>query len=200
MRHSLDAGTPGLRVKAMPPMMGTLGVRHGEVIFENLRVPKENILGKLGEGLDVAYGALNLSRASIAICCVGLGDKLLDLSINFAKKRQTFGKPIVQRQAIQWMLAEMGTQIQSTRLLAYEAAWRHDQGLKFDQEASMAKLAAEEMIIEVSEKALRIHGGVGYTQAYPVERIFRDVRSFHFDSFSTVADHFKNSDSIESIC
>lgn len=75
----------------------------------------------------------------------------------------------------------MGTQIQSTRLLAYEAAWRHDQGLKFDQEASMAKLAAEEMIAEVSEKALRIHGGVGYTRAYPVERIFRDVRSFHFE-------------------
>ena len=176
-----EKGTPGVQVKAMPPMMGTLGVRHGEVVFENLRVPEENILGKLGEGLEVAYGALNLSRASIAISCVGLGEKLLDLSIDFAKKRQTFGKPIAQRQAIQWMLAEMGTQIQSTRLLAYEAAWRHDQRLPFDQAASMAKLAAEEMITEVSEKALRIHGGVGYTRAYPVERIFRDVRSFHFE-------------------
>jgi alkylation response protein AidB-like acyl-CoA dehydrogenase len=181
----VEAGTPGLRIKPMPPMMGTLGVRHGEVILENMRVSEEDVLGTLGQGLDVAYGALNLSRASIATCCVGLGDRLLDLSLGFAKKRQTFGKPIAQRQAIQWMLAEMGTQIKSTRFLAYEAAWRHDQGLSFDKEASMAKLAAEEMITEVSEKALRIHGGIGYTRACQVERIFRDVRSFHFEEGTT---------------
>jgi len=181
----VDKGTPGLKVVAMPPMMGTLGVRHGEVLFENMRVPEANVIGQVGQGLEVAYSALNLSRASIATCCVGNGDKLLELSIAYAKKRQTFGKPIASRQAIQWMLAEMGTQIKAARLMAYEAAWRCDHGLPFDMEASMAKVTAEEMIVDVAEKALRIHGGVGYTQAYPVERIFRDVRSFHFEEGTT---------------
>jgi alkylation response protein AidB-like acyl-CoA dehydrogenase len=145
----------------------------------------DNVIGKVGQGLEVAYSALNLSRASIATCCVGNGDKLLELSIAYAKKRQTFGKPIASRQAIQWMLAEMGTQIKAARLMAYEAAWRCDNGLPFDKEASMAKVTAEEMIVDVAEKALRIHGGVGYTKTYPIERIFRDVRSFHFEEGTT---------------
>ena len=124
---------------------------------------------------------VHLSRVSIAFCCVGLADKMLELAIAYAKSRNTFGKLIAERQAIQHMIAQMGTEIQTARLLAYEAAWKFDQGHAIIvKEAAMAKLFADQMITRVSEMALRIHGGIGYTQAYPLERHFRDARSFHF--------------------
>jgi butyryl-CoA dehydrogenase len=106
---------------------------------------------------------------------------MLDLAIDYAKKRSTFGKPIATRQAIQGNVAQMATEIQAARLLAYEAAWRFDQGLDMVKQASMAKLFSEQTVIRVAEMALRMHGGVGFTQAYPLERHFRDCRSFHFE-------------------
>ena len=131
--------------------------------------------------MDVAFGMLHLSRVSIAFCCIGLAQKMLDLSIAYAKQRSTFGKLLVQRQAIQNNIAQMGTEIQAARLLAYEAAWKFDQGQDIITAAAMAKLFAEQVVIRVSEMALRMHGGIGYTKAYPLERHFRDVRSFHFE-------------------
>jgi len=177
----LDVPRKGLVLEPMEKMMGCVGPRHYNVIYKDCRVPASNVLGEKGKGLDVAFGMLHLSRVSIAFCEVGLAQKMLDLAIDYAKKRSTFGKLLVKRQAIQNNIAQMGTEIQAARLLAYEAAWKFDQGQDIVKEAAMAKLFAEQVLIRVSEMALRIHGGIGYTKAYPLERHFRDARSFHFE-------------------
>ena len=177
----VDAPRKGLVLKPMEKMMGCVGPRHYNVIYKDCRVPASNVLGEKGKGLDVAFGMLHLSRVSIAFCCVGLAQRMLDLAIDYAKKRTTFGKLLVKRQAIQNNVAQMGTEIQAARLLAYEAAWRYDQGQDIVKEAAMAKLFAEQVVTRVSEMALRIHGGIGYTRAYPMERHFRDARSYHFE-------------------
>jgi acyl-CoA dehydrogenase len=177
----VDLPCDGLVLKPMEKMMGCVGPRHYNVIYKNCRVPAANILGEKGKGLEVAFGMLHLSRVSIAFCCVGLAQRMLDLSIAYAKKRTTFGKLLAKRQAIQNNIAQMGTEIQAARLLAYEAAWKFDQGIDIVKEAAMAKLFAEQVLTRVSEMALRIHGGIGYTKAYPLERHFRDARSYHFE-------------------
>jgi acyl-CoA dehydrogenase len=177
----VDVPGEGLILKPMEKMMGCVGPRHFKVIYQNCRVPAANVLGQKGKGLDVAFGMLHLSRVSIAFCCVGLAQRMLDLAVDYARKRTTFGKLIAQRQAIQNNIAQMGTEIQAARLLAYEAAWKFDVGQDIVKEAAMAKLFAEQVVTRVSEMALRIHGGIGYTKAYPLERHFRDVRSFHFE-------------------
>ena len=177
----IDLPIEGLVLKPMAKMMGCVGPRHYNVIYENCRVPASNILGERGKGLNVAFGMLHLSRVSIAFSCVGLAQKMLDLAVDYTKQRTTFGKLISTRQAIQNNLAQMATEIQAARLLAYEAAWKFDQGRDIVKEAAMAKMFAEQVATRVSELALRIHGGIGYTQAYPLERHFRDVRSLHFE-------------------
>jgi len=177
----VDLPCDGLVLKPMEKMMGCVGPRHFNVNNKNCRVPAANILGEKGKGLEVAFGMLHLSRVSIAFCCVGLAQRMLDLSIAYAKKRTTFGKLLAKRQAIQSNIAQMGTEIQAARLLAFEAAWKFDQGMDIVKEAAMSKLFAEQVLTRVSEMALRIHGGIGYTKAYPLERHFRDARSFHFE-------------------
>jgi alkylation response protein AidB-like acyl-CoA dehydrogenase len=165
----------------METMMGTQGPRHFNIFFQDCEVEESDILGTPGDGLRVAFDMLALSRVSIAACCVGVAQKLLDLCVPFAKARHTFGKPIAKRQAVQWSLAEMATAISAGRGLYQKAAWLYEKNLPFDKEAAMAKLFTEEMVVEVAEKALRMHGGLGYTKALPVERFFRDCRSFHFE-------------------
>jgi len=177
----VEHGNPGLVLEPMERMMGTVGPRHYNVYFKDCAVPENNILGVKGKGLDVAFNILALSRVSIAACCVGVAQKMFDVAVDYAQKRYTFGKPLKSRQAIQWSIAEMGTEIHAGRLLYQQAAWMYDSGIPFDMEASMAKLFTEEMVTRVAEKALRMHGGVGYTAAYPIERHFRDCRSFHFE-------------------
>ncbi len=177
----IDLPCDGVVLKPMEKMMGCVGPRHYNVIYKNCRVPAANILGEKGKGLEVAFGMLHLSRVSIAFCCVGLAQRMLDLAIDYAKQRTTFGKLLAKRQAIQNNIAQMGTEIQAARLLAYEAAWKFDQGMDIVKEAAMAKLFAEQVLTRVSEMALRIHGGIGYTRAYPIERHFRDARSYHFE-------------------
>jgi len=177
----VDLPCDGLVLKPMEKMMGCVGPRHYNVIYKNCRVPAANILGQKGQGLEVAFGMLHLSRVSIAFCCVGLAQRMLDLAIDYAKQRTTFGKLLAKRQAIQNNIAQMGTEIQAARLLAFEAAWKFDQGMDIVKEAAMAKLFAEQVLTRVSEMALRIHGGIGYTRAYPLERHFRDARSYHFE-------------------
>jgi alkylation response protein AidB-like acyl-CoA dehydrogenase len=177
----IDLPCDGLVLKPMEKMMGCVGPRHYNVIYKNCRVPAANILSEKGKGLEVAFGMLHLSRVSIAFCCVGLAQRMLDLAIAYAKKRTTFGKLLAKRQAIQNNIAQMGTEIQAARLLAFEAAWKFDQGMDIVKEAAMAKLFAEQVVTRVSEMALRIHGGIGYTRAYPIERHFRDARSYHFE-------------------
>jgi alkylation response protein AidB-like acyl-CoA dehydrogenase len=177
----IDVPCDGLVLKPMEKMMGCVGPRHYNVIYKNCRVPAANILGEKGKGLEVAFGMLHLSRVSISFCCVGLAQRMLDLAVAYAKERTTFGKLLAKRQAVQNNIAQMGTEIQAARLLAYEAAWKFDQGMDIVKEAAMAKLFAEQVVTRVSEMALRIHGGIGYTRAFPIERHFRDARSYHFE-------------------
>ncbi|SPF40725.1 Acyl-CoA dehydrogenase [Syntrophobacter sp. SbD1] len=176
-----DVPSEGLVLKPMDKMMGCVGPRHYNVLYQDCRVPAENVLGTKGQGLDVAFGMLHLSRVSIAFCEVGLAQKMLDLAVEYARKRSTFGKTLSKRQAIQNNLAQMATEIEAARLMAYKAAWLFDQGQDMIKEAAMAKMFGEQVLIRVSEMALRIHGGIGYTRAYPLERHFRDARSFHFE-------------------
>lgn len=177
----VDSPREGLELVPMEKMMGCVGPRHYNVLYRDCRVPADAVLGEKGKGLDVAFGMLHLSRTSIAFCCVGLAQKMLELAIAYAKKRSTFGKLISTRQAVKDNLAQMATEIEAARLLAYRAAWKFDQGQDIVGDAAMAKLFAEQVLTRVSELALRIHGGVGYTRAYPLERHFRDARSFHFE-------------------
>ncbi len=172
---------PGVHLAPMEKMMGTQGPRHFNILFKDCRVDESDIIGVPADGLRVAFDMLALSRVSIAACCVGVAQKLLDLCIPYARKRHTFGKALAKRQAVQWSLAEMATAINAGRGLYQKAAWLYEQNQPFDMEAAMAKLHTEEMVVEVAEKALRLHGGLGYTKALPVERFFRDCRSFHFE-------------------
>lgn len=177
----VDAPTEGLVAQPMRRMMGCQGPRHYNIFYRDLRVHESQILGEKGRGLDIALGMLHLSRVSIAACGVGTAQRMLDLAIDYAKRRHTFGKPVASRQAIQGNVAQMATEIEAARLLYQRAAWMFDQGKEIVTQAAMAKVYSEQMVVRVAEMALRIHGGVGFTQAYPLERHFRDCRSFHFE-------------------
>lgn len=178
----VQRGAPGFSITYMPPMMGMRGSEHGVLEFDRTPVPVSHRLGEEGQGLEVALrGFLDQSRAAIAITCVGLAQRALDLSVAFAKERVTFGRPIAQRQAIQMHLAEMATDIAAARHLAMDAARHYDAGQPLTTQAAMAKLFGLEMVGRVTDAALRIFGGRGLTTAFPIERIYRDARTLWFE-------------------
>ncbi len=147
-----------------------------ELVFEDMEVPKENLLGKEGEGFKIALATLDGGRIGIAAQAVGIAQAALDESIEYSKNRQQFGRPISKFQAIQWMLSEMATNIEAARFLVLNAAYTKDQGKRISKEAAMAKLFAAETAVDVTNKAIQVHGGYGYTKEYPVERLYRDAR------------------------
>lgn len=149
-----------------------------ELIFEDCRVPEENLLGEEGDGFRIAMASLDGGRIGIASQSVGVAQAALDAAVNYAKERVQFGKSISQFQGIRWMIADMATQIEAARLLTFNAAAMRDRGENFSSAASMAKVFASEMANKVAYKALQIHGGYGYIQEFPVERFYRDVRVF----------------------
>ena len=161
------------------PLHGKMGMRSSttdEVVFQDTPVPMENRLGEEGRGFNYAMDILDSSRIIIAAQCVGIGQSALEAAVRYAQQRETFGKPIAQHQAIQFMLAEMATAVHGARIATMNAATLKDEGLPFVNEASMAKLIASEMCVDVSSKAMQVHGGIGYFQDAGVERIFRDAR------------------------
>jgi alkylation response protein AidB-like acyl-CoA dehydrogenase len=172
----VDKDTPGFSVGKHERKLGMHGVSSVELIFQDCVVPGENRLGEEGQGLKIALEALNASRTTVGAEAVGISQAAFDASLNYAKERQQFGQPIASFQAIQWMLADMATQIEAARLLTYRAAYLEDNGLPFAKEAAMAKLFASEVSRMVTNNALQIHGGYGYTRDYPVERHLRDAR------------------------
>jgi butyryl-CoA dehydrogenase len=147
-----------------------------ELIFKDMEVPKENLLGKEGDGFKIALSTLDGGRIGIAAQAVGIAQAALEESIEYSKQRQQFGRPIAKFQAIQWMIAEMATKIEAARYLLYNAAYTKDQGGRFSKEAAMAKLFASETAMDAVIKAVQIHGGYGYTKEYTVERLFRDAK------------------------
>jgi alkylation response protein AidB-like acyl-CoA dehydrogenase len=156
-----------------------LGLRASEtasVVFEDCYVPDENRLGAEGEGFVQAMQVLDGGRISIAALAVGIAQGAYESAVRYAKEREQFGKPIAEFQAIQFKLADMATQIEAARLLMYRAAYLKDQGKRVTKESSMAKLYASEVSVRVSEEAIQIHGGYGYTKDYPPEKYWRDSK------------------------
>ena len=141
-----------------------------------MEVPKENLLGKEGDGFKIALATLDGGRIGIASQAVGIAQAALEESVEYAKQRQQFGRPIGKFQAIQWMIAEMATRIEAARFLVYNAAEAKGKGGRFSKEAAMAKLFASETAMDAVVKAVQIHGGYGYTKEYTVERLFRDAK------------------------
>ena len=172
----VDRDSPGLKVNPLHGKMGMRGSTTDEVVFEDTPVRADNVLGENRRGFNHAMEILDSSRIIIAAQCVGIGQSALEVAIRYAQQRETFGKPIAHHQAIQFMLAEMATQVYAARVATMNAATLKDAGLPFVTEASMAKVIASEMCVDVANKAIQIHGGIGYFQEAGVERIFRDAR------------------------
>ena len=167
---------PGFTVGKKDKKMGLRGSYTAQLIFENCEVPKENVIGQVGMGYMAALKILSEGRIGLAARAVGSCDKLIELSAQYAKERIQFGKPIASNQAIQWMLADMATETEAARTLTLKAAYMVDEGKKVVKESSMAKLFASDVFNRVADKAVQIHGGMGYVSDYPVERFYRDAR------------------------
>jgi len=172
----VDKGSAGFSVGKHEDKLGFRGLSSTELVFEDCFVPEENRLGDEGQGLRIALDALDVSRVTVGAEAVGISQAAFEAALNYARERQQFGQPIANFQAIQWMLADMATQIDAARLLTYRAACLNDQGLPFIKEAAMAKVYASEVASFVTSKAIQIHGGYGYTRDYPLERYFRDAK------------------------
>lgn len=167
---------PGFKVGQHFLKMGIRASQTSEIILKDCRVPKENLLGKEGDGLRIAMASFDNGRIGIAAQAVGIMQAALDESISYSKQRVQFGKPIARQQAIQWMIADMATDLQAARFLTYYAAWLKEQGLPYSKEAAMAKVFAAEAATKHTSKAVQIHGGYGYCKGFKVERLMRDAK------------------------
>jgi alkylation response protein AidB-like acyl-CoA dehydrogenase len=174
----VDKGIPGFKVGKEEDKMGLRASDTVELIFEDCRVPAENLLGQEGDGFLIAMASLDGGRIGIASQSVGLAQACLDAAVDYARERVQFNKPISQFQGLRWMIADMATQIEAAKLLTFNAAAMKDRGENFSTAASMAKVFASEMANKVAYQALQIHGGYGYIKEYPVERYYRDARVF----------------------
>ncbi len=172
----VEKGFSGFSVGKVEDKLGLRSSDTAELIFQDCRVPMENLLGEENEGLKIALMTLEGGRIGIAAQAVGIAQGCLEESLAYAKERRQFGRPIAEFQAVQWMLADMATEIDAARLLTYRAAWMRQRGEKVTRAAAMAKLFASEAANRIAYKAVQIFGGYGFTKDFPVERLFRDAR------------------------
>lgn len=172
----VPSDTPGITVSPAEKKMGLKGSPTHAVTFEEVRVSFDSLLGREGHGLRQTLETLDSGRISIAALAVGLAQASYEAAIKYAQERETFGQPIANYQAIQWMIADAATEIQAARLMVYFAAWLKQQGQPYTQQAAMAKLYATEMSERVCRNAIQIHGGYGYSAEFEVERLYRDTR------------------------
>ena len=172
----LEKGMPGFIVGPEEDKMGQRASDCTSLIFEDCRVPAENLLGEEGQGFIIAMTALDEGRIGVASLSVGLSQACLDAAVTYAQERVQFGSPLSKFQGIRWMIADMAVQLEASRLLTFDAASMKDRGERFTREASMAKLFASETANRSAYQALQIHGGYGYSKEYPVERYYRDAR------------------------
>ena len=172
----VEKGTPGFQPGRDEKKMGLKGSVTSELFFEDCRIPAENLLGKENEGFRQFLVTLDAGRVAIAAMAVGLAQGAFERATAYAKERVQFGQPIAEFQAVQWMIAEMATEIEAARLMVHRAAWLKEQGARFTKEAAMAKLLATETSERVCRKAIQVHGGYGYMREYAVERMYRDQR------------------------
>lgn len=172
----VEKDTPGFSIGKKEKKMGIRGSATCELIFENCRIPKENLLGKLGGGFGIAMKTLDGGRIGIASQALGIAQGAMDETLKYIKERKQFGKPIGQFQNTQFQLADLDTKIEASRLLVRLAAYKKDQKIPYSVDAARAKLYASETAMEVTNKAIQFHGGYGYTREYPVERMMRDAK------------------------
>ena len=172
----VEKGTPGFAVGKEEKKLGIHATACTELSFSDCEVPAGNRIGEEGEGYKVALSTLDGGRIGIAAQATGIAQGAFEAALSYAQQRQAFGHPIADFQAIQFMLADMATEIDAARLLLRRAAWKQDSGARFSMEAAIAKLFASEMSSRVAHKAMQIHGGYGYSSEYPVERAYRDAR------------------------
>ena len=170
--------TPGLIVGNLEEKLGLRASDTVDLIFENCRVPAENILGNEGDGFMIAMSGLDGGRIGIAAQSIGVARAAFDAAVNYAKNREQFGRSISKFQGLRWMIADMATEIEAAQQLMLSAAAMKDRGEKYTAQASMAKLFASEMVNRITATALQIHGGYGFTKEYPAERFYRDARVF----------------------
>lgn len=172
----LEKGMPGFTFGNTEHKMGIHSSLTRELVFQDVRVPVENRLGKEGDGFKIAMSTLDGGRIGVAAQALGIAQAALDHSIKYSKERVQFGKPIASNQAIAFMLADMATKVESARLLVYRAAYLKDQGLPYAKEAAMAKLYASDSAMSVTTDAVQIFGGYGFSREYPVERLMRNAK------------------------
>jgi butyryl-CoA dehydrogenase len=172
----VEKGTAGFKVGKEEKKLGINATACSELVFTDCVVPETNRIGNEGEGYKVALSTLDGGRIGIAAQATGIAQGAFEAALKWSQERMAFGHPIAQFQAIQFMLADMATEIDAARLLVRKAAWKQDSGARFSLEAATAKLFASEMATRVTHKAIQIHGGYGYSREYPVERAYRDAR------------------------
>jgi butyryl-CoA dehydrogenase len=172
----IESGFPGFSVGKKEKKLGIRSSPTTEIIFSDCKVPRENLLGKEGEGFKIAMTTLDGGRNGIAAQAVGIAQGALDAAVDYAKERYQFGKPIVAQQGISFKLADMATGIEASRLLTYQAAWLETKGQPYGKASAMAKLLAGDTAMKVTTEAVQVFGGYGYTKDYPVERYMRDAK------------------------
>lgn len=172
----VERGFPGFRQGKQERKMGLHGSSTTQIFFEEMRVPKENVLGEIGKGFITAMKALDVGRLSLGAGCLGAAKEMTDVAIRYAKERHAFGGPIADKEAIQMMLADMAADIYVMESIVYRTAAAHDAGQKISREAAIVKFICSEAAERVIDRALQIHGGMGYSAELPVERFYRDAR------------------------
>ncbi len=172
----VEADTPGITIGPPEKKLGIKGSTTNSITFENVEVPDENMIGKEGRGFPIAMKTVEGGRLTIGACCLGASRELLELSTNYAKRRKQFGETISKFQAVQFMLADMAAKIYPMESIVYRCAYDFDQGKDISVQAAILKLYASEAMTEVADKALQVHGGMGFSRELPMERYYRDAR------------------------
>jgi acyl-CoA dehydrogenase len=174
----IDRGTPGFSVTRVDTTMGSEAIKLAELTFEDCFVPDEAVLGKVGDGFRFAMESLDEGRLNVACACLGVADRVLTMAIGHAQQRHTFGKPLSERQAIQWMLVDSAVELQAARSMAYDVLRRIDAGQDTGAGPSMVKLFCSEMVGRVADRSVQVHGGMGLIRGFPIERFYRDIRHY----------------------
>jgi acyl-CoA dehydrogenase len=172
----VPADTPGIRVTKVEDKMGQRASNTAELTFENVRVPRANLLDKPGRGFRIALQTLDFGRSGVAALSVGVARAALEYALDYAKSRQQFGAPIITNQGISFMLADMAMKVDAARLLTWRAAWMADEGTRATGESAMAKCFASDTAMEVTSNTVQVFGGYGYMKDYPVEKLMRDAK------------------------
>lgn len=181
----VERGTPGFEVTRVDTTIGSGAIKLAELTFDGCRLDDSAVLGEVGQGFRIAMESLTEGRLSVACSCIGAADRLLEMSVAHAQARHTFGKPLAERQAIQWMLADSAMELAAARALTYSTILDVEAGIDTGSRPSMSKLYCSEMVGRVADRAVQIHGGTGVIRGFPVERFYRDVRHYRIGEGSS---------------